>query len=106
MIWKIREPKSLSGGRNSVETKAQSNKEYRELWVEVVERAKADLRLPLKTARGNPIITNIRIRDMAEYWLNNDEADHVGSFLWVCAALGMDPDKTRAGIFATHRVKQ
>ena len=53
------------------------------MWAGVVEQAIHDL--------GN---SSALIRDSAIDWFKNRTRDGVGSFVWICFILNLDPDKT------------
>jgi hypothetical protein len=62
---------------------------YKALWAAVVGRAADDLlsREPLQVRS-------------ARYWFRNNENTGVGTFLWCCEILNLDPGKTRTAVFA------
>lgn len=61
------------------------------LWAEVMLQAIKDLgsRVPL-------------IRHRAKYWIARKKNDGIGSFVWICDALGIEPDSARYNIFKTR----
>jgi hypothetical protein len=56
----------------------------RKLWSAVMEQAIEDL------SGDNP-----RIQQAAVDWFSNRQNDGVGSFVWVCQAIDLDPDSVR-----------
>ena len=71
---------------------------YLTLWAAVLGQAVKDLELPLN---GN--INDRRIRESAERWFES-RRDGVGSCLWVCEQLDLDPAKVRARLKANREL--
>lgn len=69
----------------------ESNR-YRSLWAAVLMQAIDDL------SDKKPLI-----RRSAKHWLTRKKNKGIASFVWVCAALDIDPDKTRTRIFLNHK---
>lgn len=66
---------------------------YRRLWVAVVAQAMKDL---AEEGPGNARERE-RARDEARRWFHA-ERDGVGSFIWVCLVLDVDPGKMRTAV--------
>ena len=61
---------------------------YRTLWAAVLEQAIKDIRGDLTFRKGN--VRSI-FSESAWAWFRSESQD-VGSFLWTCSMLGLEPD--------------
>ena len=74
---------------------------YKKLWAAVMGRAVDDL----KKKKTPGAIKDQRIsRDSAIHWFKNRQRDDVGSFIWVCRVLDIDPDYARAVVLNRYGV--
>lgn len=64
----------------------------RRLWTSVLISAMSDLQ---NKAKYGAAPTN---RHIAQAWIDSEESAP-SSFVWVCNALGMDPERTRTAIY-------
>ena len=64
------------------------------LWAAVLSRAIEDLS-----------DKNARIVESAKYWFAKNTGTGIGSFNWVCGALGYNPDKIRERVIANEVYK-
>ena len=66
---------------------------FKNLWAAVIERAFGDLRL-----ENSPVENEERYYYSAVRWFNDTENHEIGSFLWICELLEIDPGKIREKI--------
>ena len=73
----------------SLRTRFPMTEDCRRLWVAVLEQAIEDIRRDLAYA------------DSSRAWFQS-EREGVGSFLWICRMLDIDPGSTRKKVVKTH----
>lgn len=72
----------------------------RDLWAAVMHGAVSDLLGQNSTTKGrNRHVINTDLARGARRWFDSDDRD-IGSFLWICSVLELDPERVRGRLGA------
>jgi len=72
---------------------------YKSLWASVLGRAIDDLNKKLTPRMSDSKKSEtLKFKQSAKYWFSRKESN-VGSFVWICDILEIDPEKTKSKIF-------
>lgn len=71
----------------------------RKLWTVCLLDGVRDARLAIVKRRKSSVEKDGSV-SIDELWLRDKTANHVGSFVWICYHLNLDPDATRALILS------